>query len=137
MGKETVKHTMGEETVEHTMEEETVEHTMGRLLITQWGIRLLNTQWGRRLLNKQWEECPQIHHPATKLPNSTNPINAFFCRRSCGRQNLIFQGFHNWATHPNHWCSCLLNNNHQQQRHQLDNMPAKHSRAHKATREDH
>ena len=47
--------------------------------------------------------CPQIQHPATQLPkpylSANYPSTPWSCG-SCGRQNQIFQGFHNRGNSP-------------------------------------
>ena len=64
-------------------------------------------------------ECPRIHHPTSQLPKpyliATNPSKPWRCG-SCGKQNLIFQGFHNRGNSPNPSAQLLAQ---QQQKQQL------------------
>ena len=62
--------------------------------------------------------CPRIHHPATLLPKlyliATNASKPW----SCGRQNLIFQRFHNQGNSPKPLVQLLA----QQQHHHILNL---------------
>ena len=69
---------------------------------------------GRRLMtsNIPWQQttvpmvCPPIHHPASRnLPDLRKTHSKPW---SCGRQNPIFQGFHNWSVSLFLWHSGSL-----------------------------